>query len=123
MMGSVHLGRLLHGKHRARATGTAWVVLGAAALAPLPVAAQQQRSVLPTAEILDPSSIRKDADMDFGGIIPTLSGGTVVMIAGASPTCATTGGLIRTGPCKSAAFVGFAIANADLRVMRPSGDR
>jgi hypothetical protein len=121
-MGPVHFGRLPDGTRRARAKRRACAVLAAAALAPLPAAAQQQAHPLMTAEIVDTLSVRNDADMDFGGIIPSGNTGTVVMTPSASPSCATTGGLVHTGACKAAVFVGFAFATADLRVQRPAGN-
>ena len=96
----------------------------AAALAPLPAAAQQSQSyALTTAEITDGITMGNAGDMDFGRILPTGTNGTIVMTPSAAATCAITGGLIRTGPCKAAAFVGAAFTGADVRVHRPTGDR
>jgi len=122
-MGLAYLDRVPRGSCKARASRAACVVLAAAALAPLPAAAQQQAPVLIGAEILDAATVRNAADMDFGRIIASSSLGTVVMTPSASPTCATTGGIIRTGPCKAAQFTGLALYQADLRVQRPTGDR
>jgi hypothetical protein len=119
-MGAVHQGFLPHGM-RARAVCAAIALLVAAVFAPLPAAAQQQASAITRTEIVDASSIRNGGDMDFGDILPSASGGTVVIPASATPTCAVTGGLIRSGLCRSPPFDGNAIYQAELRVMRPSG--
>ena len=123
-MGSVHLNRLPRGRCKARATRRACVVVAATVLAPLPAAAQQaQGYALTAAEITDGLTMRNDGDMDFGGIIPTGSGGTIVMTPSVAATCTITGTLVRSGLCKAAAFAGIAFTGADVRVNRPSGDR
>lgn len=122
-MGSVHSGSLPKGRRRAFAVRLAGLLSAGAALAPFQAAAQQQANALMSAEIGDPTTMHHDADMDFGMIMPSTTLGTVVMTPSATPTCTTTGGLVRSGPCKAAAFTGLAFFHADLRVQRPSGDR
>src|SRR5690606_10993424 len=61
-----------------------------------------------------------DGDLDFGDIVPSAGGGTVVMTSSATPTCTVTGGLVRSGTCKAAEFTGTAFAGAQLRVRRPN---
>ena len=120
-MGPVHLSCLTDRARRARATRVACAMLTAAALAPLPAAAQQAHPLM-AARILNTATVRNDADMDFGGIIPNGNNGTVVMTPSASPSCTTTGGIVHSGACTAAVFVGFAFATADLRVQRPAGN-
>lgn len=121
MMGSVHRGWT--GRGRAWAARAAWMLLAVAALAPLPAAAQRQDFALMRSEIVNAATLINNADMDFGDIMPNPTGGLVVMTPAAAAVCTTTGGLVRTGVCKSAEFTGIAFLNADLRVQRPSGNR
>lgn len=122
-MGSGHLGWLLDRKRKANAMRLAHALAVGAALAASPAAAQQQAYATMNVEIGDPTTMHHDADMDFGMIMPSTTLGTVVMTPSATPTCTTTGGIVRTGPCKAATFTGVAFFHADLRVQRPSGDR
>lgn len=55
--------------------------------------------------ILGPGSIAKAADMDFGQIAQPGNAGTVVLTPTPTATCATTGGLVRTGTCRAAEFI------------------
>lgn len=56
------------------------------------------------AVILDPGSIAKKSDMDFGSVAQTTLGGTIAMSAASTAACTATGGLIHAGACKAAAF-------------------
>lgn len=124
MMGSVHLCGLPRGLLGANAVRLAAALLAVTALAPLPAAAQQrQTTTLMRTEIVDSASLRNAGDMDFGDIVPTVSGGTVVISPSATPTCTTTGGLVRSGFCLAPVFNGNAFYQADLRVMRPNGNK
>lgn len=82
----------------------------AAALAWLAPAAPAQAQFVDseTAEIqsavLEPGSIVKVSDMDFGQIVPSPTGGSITMSTGASPTCTATGGMIHSGMCRAARF-------------------
>jgi hypothetical protein len=120
-MGSVHLGRLLRGTRNAAAVRMAGGLLAAAGLAPLPAAAQQQASATMRTEIVDILTLRNGGDMDFGDILPH-GAGTVVIPASATPTCTTTGALVRSGLCRSPVFTGTSVYMGNLRVMRPSGN-
>ena len=122
-MGSVPLDRLPGGGGKAKTAHVACAPLVLAAFAPLPAAAQQVNNARMAVEIVNPATLHNTADMDFGLIMPSAVNGTVVMTPSATPTCTTTGGLIHTGACKAAVFTGTAFYQADLRVMRPSGDR
>jgi len=115
---------LIPGRQCGSKAGTRAVcALLAAALTPLPAAAQQQGQARMRTQIAGPATFSNDADMDFGRIMPSTSSGTVVMTPSASPTCTTTGGLVRTGSCSAAAFIGIVLPNADLSIERPPGDR
>jgi hypothetical protein len=94
----------------------------AAALAPLPALAQAVESSPARITVLDPATAGVLADMHFGQITTTGTAGTVVMTPSASPTCTTTGGLVRAGICRAALFEGTATYQAEVRVMRPSGN-
>ena len=121
-MGSVDKGERLRRARKARATKVACATLAAVALAPLPAAAAQQDNALLRSEIVDTAIIRNAGAMDFGNIFPTTAGGTVVISASATPPCSVTGGLGRSGPCKSPIFNGTAFFQADVRVQRPAGN-
>ena len=98
-------------------------LLGVAALTgALPAAAQQEAYAVVQSEILDSSTVQNAADLDFGAIMPSGTAGTVVLTPGATATCTTTGGIVRSGTCKAASFTGLAFASADLRVQRPNGN-
>ena len=120
-MGWVNPGRLWRTRLATGSHAKACALLAAVLCAPTPAAAQQANALART-QIHPAASLSNDADMDFGDIVPTASNGTVVMTPSATPVCTTTGGLVRTGPCKAALFTGQAFYQADLRVMRPSGN-
>lgn len=71
------------------------------------------------ATVLTPVTIVNDADLDFGNIAYTTTGGTVVLSPEASATCTTT--LVHTGNCRAATFEGNAGFFSILRVKRPNG--
>src|SRR5688572_17974080 len=101
------------------------VLLAAAALAPLPVAAQQAQgfSVVRT-EIVDPMTVINDADMYFGRISPGTADGTVVMTPSGSSivaNCATNNGIVRTGDCRAARFQGTIPFIHTLQITKPAG--
>ena len=94
-----------------------------ASLAAAPAQAQFQDSE--TAEIqsvvLEPGSIVKVADMDFGQILPSTAGGSVTMSAAASPTCTATGGMIHSGSCRAAQFSIMGIRQQRVRIRVTNG--
>ena len=73
------------------------------------------------AAILDPGTIIRLTDMDFGEIIVPLAPGTVVLTPSAAPTCNTSGGLIRSGNCQAASFAGDMSFLFLLRITKPPG--
>jgi hypothetical protein len=100
----------------------------AAALAPLPAAAQQRAvgQAVSRGEILDPMTLNNDADMDFGRIVPGTANGTVVMTPNGSSTvasCTTTSGIVRTGNCRAAFFDGNVPFIFNLQITKPAGNQ
>jgi hypothetical protein len=123
MMGWVNPGRQRRVAKTAMCGRAACVLLipAVTAWASAPAAAQQANALTRT-QIHPTATLQNDADMDFGDIIPSAGGGTVVMTPSAAATCSTTGGLVRSGPCKAAEFTGTAFTGASLRVRRPNGN-
>ena len=96
----------------------------AAALALAPtVATAQSTSETSDARVglVDPLTITKLSDMDFGDIIGA-SGGTIVLTPDALPTCTPTGGLVHTNECQPAIFGGSGQFNQRVRIRRPVGN-
>jgi len=89
-------------------TACALLALLTVVLSPTPAFAQYTGSDTETvdarAAILTPGSMAKLTDMDFGDIAQPSSPGTVVLTPTPTPTCGTTGGLVRTGDCQAASF-------------------
>ncbi|MDJ0641317.1 MAG: DUF4402 domain-containing protein [Erythrobacter sp.] len=97
-------------------------VAAALALAPASVAAQSNSGSFDSrAALIEPLTITKLADLDFGDIIGA-SGGTIILTPEALPTCTATGGLIQTNECQPAVFGGSAQFNQRIRVRRPIGN-
>ena len=93
-----------------------------AALAPISAEAQSVDTAFGRAEIAEDLSIADIDDLYFGQIVPRTNPGTVVLTPGATATCTTTGGLVRSGPCQAAVFEGQASSGATLRIIRPGGN-
>lgn len=91
-----------------------------AGLLTLPAAARAAQTAPNTASaiLIQPLSIVKAEDMDFGTIIPE-TGGTVVLEPTLVPTCTATGGVIRSGVCQPTEFVGAGSVNQRVRVRLP----
>ena len=110
--------------NRAHAWG---VLLGAAAFAPIPAAAQTaQGHALMQSEILDSFTVQNPADMDFGRIMPGTANGTVVMTPNGSSTaasCTTNNGITRTGTCRAARFEGELPFIYNLQITKPTGNQ
>jgi len=99
----------------------------AAALAWFAAAAPAQAQIMDseTAEIqsvvITSGGIVNVADMDFGQIIPSATGGSVTMSAGGTATCVPTAGVIHTGTCRAARFAIMGKRNWVVRVKNQSG--
>ncbi len=90
------------------------------ALVPAPALAQQATgSGEAQVGVLEPGSIVAVADMNFGDILQPGTAGTVVLTPNVSATCATTGGLVRSGPCRAAEFAVMATRQARVRLNHP----
>ena len=94
----------------------------AAAVCALPTAAQAQSdtSADATAAVIEPLTITKLRDMDFGDLVVT-TGGTLVLDPASSPTCTATGGVIHSAECQPATFAGTSEFGQRVRVRRPVG--
>jgi hypothetical protein len=71
--------------------------------------------------VLESGQMAKIEDMDFGLIARPLAAGTVVITPTPTPTCGTTGGLIRTGPCEAAEFGLLGRKNWLVRIREQNG--
>ena len=99
----------------------------AAALAWLAAGAPAQAQVMDSetteiqSVIITSGSIVSVADMDFGQILPSTSGGSVTMTAAGAATCTPTGGMIHSGTCRAARFMVMGKRNWTVRVKNQSG--
>jgi hypothetical protein len=110
------------GAQRLRMAGCA--VLAAVALFPDQAQAQPQSDTATAkteAVLLDPGSVRKSADMDFGSIAQANVAGTVVLSANNAATCTVTGPLIRSGACRAARFDIRGKRNNKVRIKEMNG--
>ena len=95
-----------HGRPSLR-HGAARALLAALALVLVPAQAFAQSDdevVDARAVVLVSGTLAKIQDMDFGQIAQPSIAGTVTLSPTPIPTCGTTGGLVRTGPCEAAEF-------------------
>lgn len=104
------------------ANGLATALALAAALFALPGTAQAQSggSYDTQVSLIEPYTITKLADLDFGDLIVT-NGGTVVLTPTATPNCTTTGDVIHSAECQPAVFGGSASVGQRVRIRRPAG--
>lgn len=72
------------------------------------------------ATVLNPLSLVKTADLDFGNIITPSTAGTVVLVPTSSPSCSVTGGLVHSGACQPAAFYGYGTDGGMVSINRPN---
>ncbi len=70
--------------------------------------------------VIEPLSITKLADLDFGNIFGP-SGGTIVLTPTPTANCTTTGGIVHSGTCQPAVFGGSGPTGQRVRVRRPIG--
>ena len=94
-----------------------------ATLCVLPQAAHAQASGSYDAQVgvIEPLSITRLDDLDFGDLVVT-TGGTVVLTPTATPTCVTTGGVVHSAECQPAVFGGSGQSGQRVRVRRPIGN-
>lgn len=85
------------------------------AFAASPVAAQTTTSAESQAVIQEPMSVYAVQDMDFGQILTDGTPGTVTIDAN-TQICVATAPLVRTGPCRTAIFSGYAGFFSTIRI-------
>jgi len=106
-----------HGRPTVRRRALCTLLALAAAALPAAAAAQVATATADArAAILDQGTMVKESDIDFGQIVRPVGMGTVVLAPTSTPTCTTTGGLIRSGPCTAAAWAVMARAQGQPRV-------
>lgn len=93
---------------------------GVLALLTVPAWAQSQQSVDASVAVIEPLSITKLSDLDFGNIAGA-GGGTVVLVPSDGATCTANGGIVHSGTCQAARFAGSGAAGQRLRIRRPVG--
>lgn len=97
------------------------VAVAAALGLPAAAFAQSNGSYDARAALIEPLTITKLSDLDFGDLVVT-TGGTVVLTPTVTPTCTTTGGVVHSAECVPAEFGGSAEPNQRVRVRRPIGN-
>lgn len=107
-----------HGGRSAARMPGAWRLPALAfVLLPAPALAQAVGSAEAQVGVLEPGAVVAVADMNFGQILQPATAGTVVLTPGS--TCTTTGGLVRSGLCRSAQFSLMATRQARARLNHP----
>lgn len=86
-----------------------------------PAQAQSGGSHDTRVSLIEPLTITKLADLDFGDLVVT-TGGTVVLTPTDTATCITTGGVLHNAECVPATFGGSAQFGQRVRVRRPIGN-
>jgi hypothetical protein len=87
-----------------------------------PAMAQATQSVEARATLLGELTLIKSEDLDFGGIAG-IAAGTVAMTATASPTCTASAGLVHSGECQPATFIGKGQNGRIVRIKKPTADQ
>jgi hypothetical protein len=85
-----------------------------------PAAAQNQRALDVGVGLIEPLTITRLSDMDFGDIIGNVAG-TIVLSAEDTAVCTPSAGLVHTNVCEAASFGGSGTSNQRVRVRRPTG--
>ena len=88
---------------------------------PVAVSAQSTFDTDTRASLIEPLTITKLGDLDFGDLVVT-TGGTVELTPTATATCTTTGGVIHSAECEAAVFGGSGQPNQRVRIRRPIGN-
>ena len=99
----------------------ACLLLAGMLVVPAAVQAADTAQVSASTILVEDLSVVKARDMDFGNIIVATGGGTVVMTPTVTPTCTVTGGIVHSGECQPAAFIGSGRINRLVRVRVPPG--
>jgi hypothetical protein len=94
---------------------------GAAFAMPMAASAQSNGGTIDTrVGLIEPLTITKLSDLDFGDLVVT-TGGTVVLTPTATASCTVTGGIIHSAECQPATFGGSGTPGQRVRVRRPVG--
>jgi len=110
----------------ARMLACAFAFLCAAAFAHAPAMAQSVNGVAnaninSSIAVVEPLTILKTRDLDFGKIAGIVAG-TVVMTPDNTATCTASAGLVHTGVCTSARFAGSGNTGSIIRIRKPAGN-
>ncbi len=100
----------------------AWGALLFACLPAAPARAQATETLDVRATLLGELTLVKSEDLDFGGIAGTVVG-SIAMTATASPVCTASAGLVHSGDCQPATFVGKGQNGRIVRIKKPTADR
>lgn len=87
-----------------------------------PALAQATQTAEARATLLGELTLVKSEDLDFGGIAGTVAG-SVAMTTTASPTCTASAGLVHSGECQPAIFIGKGQNGRIVRIKKPTADR
>jgi len=96
-------------------------LVGAGLAVSAPAQAQSTGSYDALVGLIEPLTITRLDDLDFGGLVTT-TGGTVVLTPTATPVCTTTGDVVQSGACQPAVFGGSGPTGERVRVRRPIGN-
>lgn len=97
------------------------LLLAGALVLPAPAQAAAVTAVTARTVLVEDLSIEKSKDLDFGNIIVGPGGGNIVLVPTETPECTATGGLIRSGACQPAVFVGAGRKDRNVRIRIPPG--
>ena len=91
----------------------------------MPSAHAQNSAVTPTrVVVMDPLTLSKTKDMDFGWVVPPDAGNvTITFDVANGSACAASAGLLRGGECEAAEFVGYGSVGQRIRVRLPARRR
>lgn len=106
-----------------RRSGSICVPLIALAALPAPAAAQETESATASVTLIEPLTLTKLRDMDFGSVFTDGAGGTVIMTPSHVATCTPSATMGHSGACQSAEFAGYGQSGRQIRVKLPGGNR
>lgn len=87
------------------------------------VRAAETAPVTASTILVEDLNVTKSEDMDFGNVVIATGAGTIVLAPTPTPTCTVTGGIIHSGACQPAEFVGAGRVNRIVRVRIPPSGR
>lgn len=95
--------------------------MASSALLITPASAQTIATPTAGATIIQPLSLNNSQTLDFGTLVNSQGGGTVLLSPISAPDCTTTGGILHTGTCQPAKFNGLHKAGNIVKLEMPSG--